>query len=304
MRAVLLVVCTLFLSACGGGGGGTPAPAIALNPSKVIATYPAGTSVQLSVVATPTIPLTGTIYVTIIDHNGVLEPTATLTQGAGQSYTVGLMTSASLKVGHYADSFQVNLCYDAGCAQPVAGSPVSIPFDFTVTDSGAAYTLTPTALSESFSQGSPTPLTVTVTPVTPFNGSVNVSLADPTGVLSAMKPVKANSDGSYSITVQPAASLLPGHVTGTLSLNLCTDSTCASPLPGSPVPVPYDFTIVAAPVPLAFSAASANGTFTAGDPLPFLINMQAKASTGLSISVLRHGQRFERHPVDHREARF
>src|SRR5882724_5231381 len=187
MRAVVLAVCALFISACGGGGdgGGTaPAPAITLNPTTVTATFVAGTSTQLSVVATATAHLAGTLYVKITDQNGVLQPTATLTPGAGESYSVGLMTSPTLVAGHYTGSFQVSLCYDSGCTQPVAGSPVSVAFDFTVMP---AYTLAPSVLSTTFTAGSPNALTITVTPTTPITGPVYVSLADPGSVLSAAR---------------------------------------------------------------------------------------------------------------------
>jgi hypothetical protein len=283
MRAVVPLVCALFISACGGGGGGTaPAPVITLNPTTVTATFVAGTSTPLSIGATGTGHLAGTLSVKITDQIGVLQPTAILTPGTGESYSVGLMTSPTLVAGHYTGSFQVSLCYDSGCTQPAAGSPVSVAFDFTVM---AAYTLAPSVLSTTFTAGSPNALTITVTPTTPITGPVYVSLADPGNVLSAARSVTANNNGSYSITVQPASSLTPGQLTGTLSLNLCNDSACASPLTGSPVPVPYDFTVLATPPALTLSPASANGTFTAGNPVPFLINLSATVATGLSFPI-------------------
>src|SRR5438105_3812426 len=104
MRAVFLAVGALFISACGGGGeGGTtaPTPAITLQPTTATATSIAGTSTGFSVVATATSHLSDTIYVKITDPNGVLQPTATITPGSGESYAVGLMTSHSLAPGHY-----------------------------------------------------------------------------------------------------------------------------------------------------------------------------------------------------------
>ena len=122
MRAVVLIGCGMFISACGGGGGGAaPTPTITLAPTTVTATFVAGTSTQLSVVATATTPLTGALYVKITDQNGVLQPTATLTPGAGDSYSVGLMTSPLLAAGHFAGSFQVSICYDQGCTQQLPG---------------------------------------------------------------------------------------------------------------------------------------------------------------------------------------
>jgi len=283
MRAVFLAVCALFISACGGGGGGgttAPTPAITLQPTTATATTIAGTSTGFSVVAIATSHLSGTIYVKITDPNGVLQPTATITPGSGESYAVGLMTSPSLAAGHYAGSFQVSLCYDSGCNQLVAGSPVPVAFDFTVV---AAYTLAPAVLSATFTAGLPPAVSVTVTPTSPVSGPVYVSVADPGNVLSATRSVTANNNGSYSITVQPASSLAAGHVTGTLALNLCSDSACASPLAGSPVSVPYDFTVLAAPPALTLSPASANGSFVEHNPVPFLINMSATIASGLTF---------------------
>ena len=281
-RTVALVVCALFLSACGGSGGGAePAPTITLAPTTVTATFVAGTSTQLSVVATATARLTGALYAQITDPKGVLQPTATLTPGAADSYSVGLMTSAMLAAGHFTGGFQVSICHDQACTQPVAGSPVSVAFDFTVL---AAYTLTPGVLSATFTAGSPNALTITVIPTTPSTVPAFVSVADPDGVTAA-SAVTANNNGSYSITVQPANSLTAGRRSGMLFLNLCNDSACASPLTGSPVPLPYDFTVLAAPPALTLSPASANATFTAGDPVPFLIKLSATVATGLSFPI-------------------
>ena len=281
MRAPIIAVCALCASACGGGGTG-PAPAITLNPTTVTATLVAGTSTQLSLVATATSHLASTPYAKITDPNGVLQPTATLTPEAGESLSVGLSTSPTLGAGHYTGSFQVSLCYDSGCSRPVVGSPVSVAFDFTVM---SAYTLAPSVLSATFTAGSPNVLTITVTPTTPIIGPVFVSLADPGSVLSAARSVTSNNNGSYSISVQPSSSLAPGHLTGTLSLNLCSDSACASPLSASPVPVPYDFTISAPQPALTLIPASANGRFTVGNPVPFLINLAATVASGLSFPI-------------------
>src|ERR1700730_5891424 len=131
IKAGALTLCALWISACAGGAGGAavvPAPTITLAPTSVTATFVAGTSTQLSVVATATAQLTGALYVDIKDPDGVLQSTATLTPGAQDSYSVNLMTSPKLAAGHFAGSFQVSICHDQGCAQPVAGSPASVAF--------------------------------------------------------------------------------------------------------------------------------------------------------------------------------
>jgi hypothetical protein len=218
----------------------------------------------------------------VSDPSGVLQPTATLTADSGWSYFVGLATSPSLAAGHYTGTFQVSICRDQACAQTIGGSPAPVSFDFTFM---AAYTLAPTSLSATFTAGSPSALTFTVTPTEPLAVSAHVSLSDPKGVLSSARSVTVNDDGSYSITVQPASSLTPGHFTRTLTLNLCQDTACASPLARSPLSVPYDFTVLAAPPALTFSPSSAEGSFTAGDPVPFLINLQATVAAGISFPI-------------------
>ena len=49
--------------------------------------------------------------------------------------------------------------------------------------------------------------------------------------------------------------------------------------------VPYEFTVLATPPALTLSPASANGTFTAGNPVPFLINLSATVASGLSFPI-------------------
>jgi hypothetical protein len=265
MRAGLLVVCTLILASCGGGGGGggnAPQPAFTLNPPTVTATLFAGTSATLTVTATATAQLTGTIYATIIDRGGVLLPQVTFTPAGGiQSYHVGLTTSASLKTGHYTGTFQVNVCYDANCAQSVAGSPVSVPYDFTVTDPpagsndpppSAPLTFNPSTVNATFTAGDPAPFLINVPANSPIQLPSTLTLIanDPDGrILSkaTLGPASVGSFSSFTLTLQADSSLQPGLYNGAFQLNVCLDQSCAQPVAGSPVTVPYTIQVMPKP---------------------------------------------------------
>ena len=137
--AALLCLC-LCLVACGGGGGSSEtSPAVVFTPAQLTAEVDPGVSAPLSVRARPTFTTSGTVYVVVIDSAGVINPALTLTPQTDGSY-VAELTTAALPAGHYTGSFEVRICPVANCAQQFAGSPVRLPFDFTV---GTPSNLTP-----------------------------------------------------------------------------------------------------------------------------------------------------------------
>ena len=261
MRAGLLLVCTLILASCGGGGsggGGSSQPAFTLDPPTVKAILLSGKSATLTVTATTTTILNGTIYTTIIDHDGVLLPKVTFTPTFAQTYNVAL-TTAALKTGHYAGTFEVTLCYDANCAQPIAGSPVSVPYDFTVTDPPggstpppAPLTFNPTTVSATFTAGGPAPFVINVGANSSAQLAANMTLIahDPDGrILSTatLGPASVGSFSSYNLTLQVNSSLQPGSYSGSFQMDVCLDANCAEPVAGSPVTVPYVIQILPKP---------------------------------------------------------
>ena len=134
--AGLGVVCVaLLVGACGGGGSEGSAAALSFSPSTLTANVAAGTSATLTVRATATDPsnFAGTVYVYIVDSQQVLSSSVELARVDATTVSATLHTSAALGVGRYQGSFQVHLCKDASCAAQYPGSPVPLPYDFTVT---------------------------------------------------------------------------------------------------------------------------------------------------------------------------
>ncbi|MEO7496194.1 MAG: BACON domain-containing carbohydrate-binding protein [Massilia sp.] len=146
MKYLSAVLLALLLGACGGGGGGgsggssgggpgASSPALTLSPSPLVQTITAGTSKMMTVNASVTRPSDfagiATLYTLIVDEAKVLSPNPGLAQD-GNQFVATLFSSPSLEPGSYKGIFQIHLCRDARCTSEVPGSPVSLPYDFTV----------------------------------------------------------------------------------------------------------------------------------------------------------------------------
>ncbi|MBI5719114.1 MAG: BACON domain-containing protein [Burkholderiales bacterium] len=130
----------LLLAACGGGGGGgegggAATPAVTFAPGGLVANVQAGTSATLTVRATATDAalFSRQVYVFVIDSAGVLLPSIELAAVDSRTVSATLHTQPTLAVGRHAGEFSVRLCNDIACASQVAGSPVPLPYDLTVT---------------------------------------------------------------------------------------------------------------------------------------------------------------------------
>lgn len=179
---------TTLLSACGGGGGGggdkapvspgaaagsapvVPSadigPALRFTPEKIAVTAETGTSGTATVNATALRPqdFTGTVYALVVDSTGVILPNARVLPVSTNEYSVVLQTAPNLAPGIYKGKFLVKLCRDTGCASQFPGSPVDLPYEFTVTAlKTSVLTATPaTTLSASMHLSGPAPRQVTV----------------------------------------------------------------------------------------------------------------------------------------------
>lgn len=143
-----VLVCAAALTACGGGGndsnsngnGSTTSPvspasaALTFNPAVATATLEAGKSSTITVGASVNRPgdFTGNVFAMVVDSTGVLLPNARISSQSPTQYSAVLQTSPSLAAGSYKGNFTVNVCRDQGCSQHYPGSPMQLPYDFTV----------------------------------------------------------------------------------------------------------------------------------------------------------------------------
>jgi hypothetical protein len=292
--APVLSACALtLLTACGGGGGGgggaSPPPppaapaALTFTPTNATVSAEAGISGTATLTATPASGLPSPLYAKITSSPTVVAPNVGFTANAGGTYSLSLRTSTSLAQGSYTGNLSVAVCSDAACTLPVAGSPVSLPYAFTITAAPPpqVFTPTPAALTATFTAGMPPTLPVTLTPTPVFTAALFVQ-ASPGGLVQPPISITADAGGTYTVTLKPLTTLAAGHLTGTLALNLCYDATCKKPAPGSPVSLPYNFTIVAPPPAFTFVPTTLSGNFVQNTPFPFNIVVQANASPFVS----------------------
>jgi hypothetical protein len=104
------------------------------SPSTLTETYGAGSAITLGVKATLTLPLSGDVYVAIVDPAGVTEGDVSIAPSSTEpgSYFATLRTSSTLPVARHQGALMVRLCRDVGCRAQHPGSPVPLPYDLQV----------------------------------------------------------------------------------------------------------------------------------------------------------------------------
>jgi Viral BACON domain len=265
------VLCAFVLAACGGGGSAAPAgAALTLNPSKLTASAPQGRSSAMTVIATVNDPasINGPLYVLIVDSQRVLTGEVSLTQIDERRFQATVFTSPALPMGPHIGTFQVTLCKDINCSAQYPGSPVSLPYEVTVTngplqvsratttatggDPAAApsVVLTPSPLVANVQEGAPATLTVQARApsLAPFTGPVFVHIDDPQKVLQGAINVSSIDDSTFATTLFTSATLPVQRHQGALKMLLCKDLACAQQYPGSPVALSYDLNVTAKPL--------------------------------------------------------
>lgn len=209
----LAAVLASILAACGGGGGGgdggssgpgAPAagPALSFNPATVSATINAGTSLTLNVVATVARPAdfanAGSVVAVVTDTTGVILPSAQLIRDSDTQYHAVLQSAPTLAAGNYKGNFSVKLCKDSGCASQFPGSPMQLPYDFSVIPAGQATFAATSAmpLTASAQQGGAAPAAVAVN-ITAAGRSWTAS----NGGVAWLKLSAASGAGNGTLTV-------------------------------------------------------------------------------------------------------
>jgi hypothetical protein len=142
LRAALIAASIAGMSACGGGGGGNDNPNVSIQADpqvKVSGSFTTGGMV-------PGVDITGrmtgdiaamknrTIYLQMQGGSGVYDPVPTLLYVLDDgSFSLRVNSVAAVTTpGHYQGQLSVKACFDLGCSQPISGTPVVVPYDFTI----------------------------------------------------------------------------------------------------------------------------------------------------------------------------
>lgn len=123
----------------GTGTGNTPvttSDAVTFSPAKLVGTYAFGSANKITVTATVNHPddfsASFPVYAFIVDSLGVIDPNPVITHVSTLEYKVVLTTSQAMTPGVHSDSLSLRLCKDALCNAQYPGSPVSLPYEWTV----------------------------------------------------------------------------------------------------------------------------------------------------------------------------
>lgn len=141
-----------LLSACGGGGGGGTTPAVVAPPPPAPVTVgaPGVTTLNATVLqgqALQPVVLRGAltggveslegrpVYVQVVDPAELFQPAALLAVErlpTGWQYSLDLRGRVLTALGQRTGALQVLACLDAACTQPLAGTPVQVPYTVNV----------------------------------------------------------------------------------------------------------------------------------------------------------------------------
>jgi len=105
----------------------------------------AGSATTIALVATPTVPMTGTLFAKITDPKSVLLPTATVSRNADGTYAIALQVSNTIAAGSYQATAAVTMCLDVDCASSLGGRPLTVPYAVTVAGNTGLTAITPWA---------------------------------------------------------------------------------------------------------------------------------------------------------------
>jgi hypothetical protein len=132
---VLLVCFAVSLVACGGGGGVSPA-ALTVSSGTATGKVANGTSASLGATATVTDPSAFTsssvVYAFVVDSEQILSGSVSIAQIDPKTYSLTVLSKPTLAPKRYTGVFDVMVCKDRNCNSQFAGSPLKMPYDFTV----------------------------------------------------------------------------------------------------------------------------------------------------------------------------
>jgi hypothetical protein len=138
--------------------------------------------------------------------------------------------------------FAMSTALLAACGGGGGDSPAppaaTLPYSLTLSPSPLTMT-TPAGLSQA--------LFVDAQIDRPIPERVNVAIIDRAGVLRPEISILPVSATAYRANLVSASTLTEGKRTGTFEIRICRDDplTCASPIPGSPWQLPFEFTVTA-----------------------------------------------------------
>ncbi len=223
-HAALVAGAVLSLVACGGGGGGGGGVPSTMPPSGLSYSSPAVIAVGTSIA-----PLTPTVSGTVTSYS--VSPA--LPGGLALNATTGVLSGTPTAAAP-------NTSYVIQAANTGGSATYTLQFAVGTVDILSGSTITRTAVA-----GTSVYLDVVIKPrYMSFTGTLYSKASDPNSVVAAPVSVASNADGSFTLEVATSNTAAAQQYTGTAVLQLCSDSSCATPQPVPSVSASYSIQIM------------------------------------------------------------
>ncbi|MBS0580676.1 MAG: hypothetical protein JSR36_15575 [Proteobacteria bacterium] len=264
-RSLAIVALIGLATGCGGGGGGSGGGGTGGGgtgaESGSFSVSPTSITVQARTVdAAPTGSATITVQITQAPsgtvnvyasgdttHAGVDSISVVSSAPNTGTLQIQFKSPAALGAGTYTDTITLQMCFDNACKNPLSGGPATITTHYTVTTT-AAVSVTSTAVNASATTSDASGPVATV-PLTvssgPASGVYVTTSSSNTGISVVTSPTGATTDThpAVGITFRDPASLGRGTYTDQVTINVCADAGCTTPLYGSPIYLSVTYTI-------------------------------------------------------------
>lgn len=245
-----------------------------------------GTSKAVSVSGSVNTPAdfnnVNSVYAFVVDTTGVILPQVEISL-SGTTFRAMMQTSPTLASGTYEGTFTVKVCRDASCNRPFPGSPMQLPYRFTVVP--APMVLRSTVLSNTVNVGAAPPASTTIH-VTATNVTWSATTASPW-----IKLTGSSGSGSGAFTVSyDVTGLSAGSYAGRIVVTASDGQK--SELPIALVMLPRAFSIQSgkivlnaingapiAPHAVNFSLPGTSDTWTASTESPWLTATPTSGTT-------------------------
>ncbi len=161
-----------------------------------------------------------------------------------------MVAAAQLGAGTYTDTITIAVCLDPQCTQPLAGSPLKVTVNYTVTGNPIADTLfmleppSLTVEAATSSAASPTATAVISTDGLPPYGAYVISAVG-SGAAIASTSFQSNLDatGTLTVTLKPPAGVGSGIYTDSVQIQVCFDSACTKPANNGQFTLPVTYVV-------------------------------------------------------------
>ncbi|MEY4752429.1 MAG: hypothetical protein RJA44_104 [Pseudomonadota bacterium] len=222
-----------LLASCGGGGGGdSSGVSIQVNGQPAVTeTVMAGLTVQdlaiTGVVTGNVSELSGKIvYVQVVDPDQMFQNTPRFSTGSNASFRLNLFGTPLNTVGHLKGNLTIYACLDSGCKSQLGNSPITVPYDVTVSP-GLVADAASVNFSTKFGDFSQSkivnvqmPMNMTGVTISALNvigyNSTEFSVDRPAGIINSGDTVP------LTVTAFPQA---PGSYSGSIKITAQTRST-------------------------------------------------------------------------------